>query len=219
MISSGHQHNLVLLVSFIIQIYLSVSINQPSSKVKTFLTPSNKILLRAPPNFETVVSVNTRCEVTCKNVITDPGVSLTQYMTLPVEQYVLMKLPAGATLHHDSSTNQFLLTVPTLKFFHVECLPKVYCQVQSQESESLVKQSAVTITSDKCILSGSDYVNRLNSRFQFNIVTRFTWVDSPSDCRIISNSDLVVYVDAPPPFNVLPNDVLEKTGNVVMQQV
>jgi Protein of unknown function (DUF1997) len=164
-----------------------------------------------PSRFDTIVKVSSRSEVKCPS-IPGNGVSLTDYMRLPVEQYAIVPLPGNAKLIRDEKTGVFVLTVPKLTFFTLECLPRVYCKVDTSPNGD-----AVRIYSDKCVLSGSKYVDKLNEHYWFSVRTQFTWVDSPSDKRIKSKSDILVYVDPPPPFSAFPKSVLESTGNLVMQ--
>jgi hypothetical protein len=131
-------------------------------------------------------------------------------MRLPSDQYVCIPLPARATLTRQD-VDEFLLRVPKVKFFHVECLPTVYCSVSTEDNQ-------VTIRSNKCILSGSDAVERLNSCYKFEVTTRFRWVDTKYDKRIISTSDILVFVNPPQPFKSIPSRVLEQTGNYVMKK-
>ena len=184
-------------------IFLVVLFFHQSSSSTTSRPP-----LRFGPRFNTIVQVSSSSEVRCA-LTSDPGVSLTDYMTLPSAQYVCIPLPARAQLTR-VATDEFVLSVPAIHFFFLECLPRVFCSVTTDAD-------AVTIRSSKCILGGSAAVERLNAAYKFSVTTRFRWVDKPHDKRILSTSDILVFVDPPPPFNTFPRPVLESTGNFVMQ--
>ena len=185
-------------------VFLIVLLRQSSSSP----TSSTRPPLRFGPSFDTVVQVSSSSQIRCA-LTADAGISLTEYMTLPSAQYVCIPLPARAQLQRVAQ-DEFVLSVPAVKFFHLECLPRVYCSVTTEAD-------AVTIQSSKCVLGGSPAVERLNSAYRFSVTTRFRWVDKPHDKRILSTSDILVYVDPPPPFSAFPRQVLERTGNFVMQ--
>ena len=167
-------------------------------------TPLRRSSLAA---YTTFIRVNTRHQRRCPDRV-DRTVSLSDYMRLPVEQYVCIEMPLHAHLARLNS-NLFQLTVPPVTFFHLQVCPTVYCNVTQNHT-------AVIIQSDKCNLEGSSYVRSLNSCFRFSIRTVFTWVDRPADQHILSSSDLFVEVDPPPPFASVPVPILEKTGQLAM---
>lgn len=121
-------------------------------------------------------------------------VTLTTYMRLPVEQYVLIPMPLGSSLTKVENTQQlmdedelqststspygeeFELVVPTITFFNLSLQPIVYASVQPHANQ-------VVISSDKCILRGSSFIERtkLNERFDFRVKTTLTWNDALSN--------------------------------------
>ena len=136
------------------------------------------------------------------------GVSLSDYMRLPVEQYVCIEMPLNSTLERLEGT-LFNLTVPPVGFFHLEVSPMLKCRV-SQDDDSIV------IKSNDCVLRGSPYVVGLNGCYDFNVETRFKWEDS-EDCKVLkSNSHIHVEVDPPHPFKFFPKKVLSSTGHLAM---
>lgn len=160
-------------------------------------------------------------------------VTLTKYMNLPVEQYVLIPMPLGSSLgvsseHRDQSLSawtEFELIVPTITFFKLSLQPIVYASVQPQKKQ-------VVISSNTCILRGSPFIEKvqLNDRFDFSVNTTLTWEDSLSSsngqslgddptagCSITANTCINVDVDVPRPFSSLPKAILEKTGNAAMR--
>ena len=167
--------------------------------------------LRFGSRFNHIVQVSSASSVRC-GLTADTGITLTTYMQLPSSQYVCIPLPARATLDKaPGSSDEFLLKMPQIQFFDLKVLPKVYCNVKTEEDQ-------VTISSTKCTLGGSYAAERLNECYKFNVVTKFRWIDTPYDRRILSTSDILVYVDPPLPFSLLPQRVLETTGNYVMKQ-
>lgn len=121
-------------------------------------------------------------------------------------------MPMQSTLSRIKDTeNEFLLEVPCVKFFHLLCKPTVYCTVTKSDD------GKITITSDKCILSGSPMIDSLNEHYKFNVITQFTWKDTKHQRVITSNSKILVLIDPPSIFKAFPKSLLESTGNLVMQ--
>ena len=174
------------------------------------------------------------------NAIAD-DVTLTSYMQLPVEQYVLIPMPLGSSLSTTCKSQsldegtEFELVVPTVSFFKVSLQPVVYASVQPQENR-------VVITSNQCILHGSPFIEKvqLNDRFDFCVNTTLTWEDSlapgnaearndnpndheheteeenddnPPGCFITAQTCIDIQVDVPRPFSSLPKAFVEKAGN------
>ena len=175
------------------------------------------------------------------------NVTLTNYMQLPVEQYVLIPMPLGSSLttrdkskNSDTGTDllsantEFELVVPTITFFKMSLQPVVYASVYPQENR-------VVISSSKCILRGSSFIEKtqLNDRFDFSVNTTLTWNDTMSDiylsqnnnqngdvnedenhmnmrCSITAETCIKVDVDVPRPFSSIPKRIIERTGNAAM---
>ena len=125
------------------------------------------------------------------------NVTLTNYMQLPVEQYVLIPMPLGSSLTtRDKSKNsatgtdllsantEFELVVPTITFFKMSLQPVVYASVYPQENR-------VVISSSRCILRGSSFIEKtqLNDRFDFCVNTTLTWNDTISDIYLSQNNN------------------------------
>jgi len=156
---------------------------------------------------DTVIDVSSSFEHEC-SLVRDHEVSLDDYMQLPVEQYVCIKMPLDATLER-MHTTIFNLTVPPVKFFNLEVSPMLVCEV-TQDKNSVV------IRSNSCTLRGSPYVEGLNGCYDMNIETRFRWMDAPEKKSIQSSSRILVEVDPPPPFKYFPKKVLTSTGHLAM---
>jgi len=165
------------------------------------------------------------------------NVTLTHYMQLPVEQYVLIPMPLGSSLttrgrvndnnQKLSSNTEFELVVPTITFFSLSLTPVVYATVQPQENQ-------VIISSNQCILRGSPFIEKvqLNDRFDFFVNTTLTWADdttlahyqngdkdiyaNSTACSITAETCIKVDVDVPRPFNTIPKRIIERTGNAAM---
>ena len=139
----------------------------------------------------------------------DNAVNLEKYMTLPVEQYVLVPMPMNSKLSRQD--DHFLLTVPPLQFLSLQVQPFVTAQVQMTPTQ-------VVITSTDCQLQCPDeasYLERvqLNDRFRFVQTTTLTWDES----NIFAKAQIKVDVDPPPPFHKLPRRLLQATGNAAMR--
>ena len=207
----------------------------------------------APPRVkDTKVSVDGKSTVAIvppPNQALSGNVTLTDYMQLPVAQYVLIPMPMGSSLTRmddncdgdfssDSAddTTEFELVVPNITFFKMIMQPVVYATVQPQKNR-------VVISSTKCILRGSSFIERveLNDRFDFSVNTTLTWEDAlvPQTnqardvnqdgcveddatednsicCSITAATSISVDVDVPRPFNAIPRRVLERTGNAAV---
>lgn len=185
----------------------------PTKIISTSLDIWNKNVVRKRGGsqlsmaFNTFVRVESNYEAKCATK-TDPGVSLTDYMRLPVEQYVCLQMPLNATLER-MANNQFNLTVPPVRFFHLDVSPVLICDV-TQTADS------VQIASKQCILRGSNYVVGLNGCYNINVVTKFQWTDTAEKRSIQSSSKIYVEVDPPKPFKYFGKTILESTGSLAM---
>jgi hypothetical protein len=81
--------------------------------------------------FDTIVKVESKFEAKC-GLEADPGISLTSYMQLPVDQYVCIQMPLNASLERIVGS-QFNLTVPPVRFFHLDVSPSLICEVTQTE--------------------------------------------------------------------------------------
>ncbi len=173
------------------------------------------------------------------------NVTLTNYMRLPVEQYVLIPMPLDSSLTRIESTNKsttttilespshgtppcaaelFELVIPNITFFRLKLQPVLYATVTPQTNQ-------VIISSDKCVLRGSPFIEKvkLNERFDFNVTTTLTWQDvyysaqsnsQPNTTELSTISAVTsinINVDVPQPFNSIPKRILEATGNAAVK--
>ena len=130
-----------------------------------------------PPSFQSLSGE----DFDGSNTNSDDDVSLSNYMQLPVEQYVLIEMPLGSSLtkldNNTSSSSdngeEFELVVPEITFFNLTLQPVVLCTVQPMEDK-------VVIVSDYCYLRGSSFIEktRLNERFDFKVRCMLTWYDN-----------------------------------------
>jgi hypothetical protein len=165
------------------------------------------------------------------------NVTLTHYMRLPVDQYVLIPMPLGSSLNrmdnidgdvspssidYPSECSEFELVVPTISFFKLSLQPVVYATVQPHLNR-------VVISSTKCVLCGSPFIEKvkLNDRFDFSVNCTLTWEDPLSnssmsqlgeiECSITSETCIKVDVDVPKPFRSIPKRLIERAGNAAMK--
>lgn len=118
--------------------------------------------------YNTFVTVDSTFETPC-SLVADNGVSLSDYMQLPVEQYVCIKMPLDATLERMEGT-KFNMTVPPVRFFTLDVSPTIICNVAQNDQY-------VTIESSDCTLRGSPYVVGLNGCYRLKISATFSWFD------------------------------------------
>lgn len=145
------------------------------------------------------------------NTRADEGASLTNYMRLPVEQYVTLDIPMSARFNLERIPgNRFLLSVPPMKFFDVEVNPLVYATVDHTDS-------AVVIASDEVKLAGSDFVKSLNGLFSTKFRSELSWRDRPNDKVIMAKAEIEMGLNPPPPFNLIPRELQENTANLVFK--
>mmetsp|Transcript_21564 Transcript_21564/g.33425 ORF Transcript_21564/g.33425 Transcript_21564/m.33425 type:complete len:259 (-) Transcript_21564:54-830(-) len=154
------------------------------------------------------------------------GLCLSQYMALPVEQYVLVPMPLNSTLTR-GTCGYFELAVPTIRFMWLDVRPVVEASVRTERDR-------VIIQSNKCVLSSeSNFIERvrLNERFDFSVEAVLTWEDGDGDgdvaerevrddgsmCTLSAETVLSVDVDVPAPFSAIPRRVIQKMGNVAMR--
>ncbi|KAL7537511.1 hypothetical protein ACHAXR_007860 [Thalassiosira sp. AJA248-18] len=212
--------NIFLLVSF----YLPISFGFSVAPVAV-----------APPPPTRVKDTKVAVEGNATNPIIPPShalshnVTLTDYMRLPVEQYVLIPMPLGSSLTRISDNNdvdsiipstslldegtEFELVVPIITFFKIQLQPVVYASVQPQKNR-------VVISSNQCILRGSPFIEKvqLNDRFDFCVNTTLTWEDVLSPENLAQTETCIkVDVDVPRPFSSIPRSIIERTGNAAMR--
>merc|ERR1719171_825470 len=173
-----------------------------SSKDARFDSKFKDVYVHAESSYQQTVSTTA-----------DKGVSLTNYMRLPVEQYMCIDIPLGGKpkLQRVGEVDGgFRLTVPPLKIFDLEVFPIVEATVSQTDS-------SVVIESYKVTLGGSQFVQSLNGIFEMKVKAELTYKDTPYDKVIFGNSDIKMWVNSPPPFNLMPKEIQETTGNVAMQ--
>ena len=118
--------------------------------------------------YNTFVEVDSKFETPC-SLLADEGVSLSDYMQLPVDQYVCIKMPLDATLDRMEGS-KFNMTVPPVRFFTLDVSPTIICNVRQNDQY-------VTIDSSECTLRGSPYVEGLNGCYRLKVSSTFTWSD------------------------------------------
>jgi len=162
------------------------------------------------------------------------GVCLEDYMTLPVEQYVLLPGLEAERL----ADGQFLFTGPRLRLFSVWIQPLVTMQVASNKAERTVRLSATS-----CEIRGSELIEktRLNERFHMQMESEITWavgdgaaaaateaeaeeaeegLCAPENIAAIYNKvSLNVWAEVVPPFSWMPRRPLEASTSSILQGV
>ena len=155
-------------------------------------------------------------------------VRLTDYMRLPVEQYVCVPMPLNSKLSRlpGGTTNDFELVVPNVRFLSLEVQPIVHAVVTLADDR-------VIIEGDRCTLTGSPFVgrSRLNERFNFCVRAELSWVDLDSGVgvglveegeeeegnAISADTTIEVDVDTPFPFRTIGKRAIERMGDKALQ--
>ena len=102
--------------------------------------PNIALYMAKERNYNTFVKVKSNFEA--QTILEhDENCSLKDYMRLPVDQYVCIKMPLNAKLQR-LNDNFFNLTVPPVTFFNLQVSPTVQCIVSQT-------QDAVVIESDR----------------------------------------------------------------------
>jgi len=141
-------------------------------------------------------------------------VSLSRYMTLPVEQYFVLD---PSQIRHIGN-NRFMLKVPRINIFNAWLEPEV--EIVTTSSASPPK---VVLQAENCRIRGSEGIEswKLDQRFCLSFVTELTWsseqrLEGPGPGQITGNAKLEVFSEVIPPFNLMPRSMLEGSCNVVM---
>jgi hypothetical protein len=247
---------LIVVINIQTSLPFSVVLSSPPPPSPTTRVKDTKVIVngRATVVIDTLPPPRQQQDDDDNNALSD-NVTLTDYMRLPVEQYVLIPMPLGSNLRklesnigessasslmnasENCTTTEFELTVPIIKFFKLSFQPVVYATVQPYPNQ-------VIISSTKCILGGSPFIEKvkLNDRFDFSVNTTLTWEDNDdyylttTTNNIISNHDnlrevkkqqqervihaetcICVNIDIPKPFNTIPKRLIERAGNAAMK--
>jgi len=148
----------------------------------------------------------------------DRVVGLTDYMRLPVEQYVCVPMPLHAKLSRlpGGNSNDFELVVPKVRLGWLEVQPVVH-------AVATVKDDRVVIEGNQCTLRGSPFIgrSRLNERFDFRVRAELSWVDEKEGevrgNQISADTTIEVNVDTPFPFRTIGKRAIEKMGDKALQ--
>jgi hypothetical protein len=109
-------------------------------------------------NYNTFVGASSSFVAPCSLEVDTSAMSLTDYMRLPVDQYVCIQMPLDAALQRVAGED-FTLTIPPVTFFNLALSPTMYCHVTQTDN-------SVRITSQQIVLGGSPYIESLNGCFR-----------------------------------------------------
>lgn len=145
---------------------------------------------------------------------TGDGVEVQDYLKLPIEQYFISD-PDRIT---KVSENEFLFQLPRLLFFNVWVAPVVTMSVRVTEEP----QTVVNIEAMRCVVEGSSFVEkmRINDRLRIKVRTSLREAEGgEGDASLLrAATNLEVWCEIVPPFNLLPKKFLEKSCNAVLKQ-
>lgn len=236
-------HPICCVHTIILVAFTSLSLLPPSIQIQAALS-----LPRSKSNSKFKPLVKIRASKTITQPIPDQHEfkeSLQKYMQLPASQYTCVPMPLNSSLTRIKGTkDQFRLTVPPISLKSpgvplVEVSPIVFAQV-------LVDKNEVRITSDKCIIEGSQFIQdfHINDFFEFKVNVLLTWndnindnvnhhhhhhhrgqhavIDAGDDASfggpfIRAQSEIEIDLDPPGPFAFVPKQILEAVGNRAIQ--
>lgn len=136
---------------------------------------------------------------------------LSEYMSLPASQYSV--LDAERIEREDENT--FKCYVYRFKFFSFEVCPVLLVRVEEQPYGCRIRLLS-------CKLEGSPIVVAQNEKFSASMVNEvsYSFSDESSTARqLISETTIEVVIDIPFAFRVIPVEMIESTGNQVLQQL
>ncbi|MEW5307847.1 MAG: hypothetical protein WDW38_011122 [Sanguina aurantia] len=157
-------------------------------------------------------------------VFTEPGVTLSDYMLLPVEQYFVLDPKTVAFLGGD----RFTLFVPRINLLTVWVEPVVEVSVNIQGGPN----PTVLLKAENCRIRGSELITsmRLDEKFVLKFQTQLTWATNtehprdrgldappPGTGSISAASKLDVWSEVVRPFNSMPRGALQASCNLVMR--
>eukprot|EP01018_Ginkgo_biloba_P020368 Gb_21996 [translate_table: standard] len=143
-------------------------------------------------------------------VIEELGRPLAEYMRLPASQYSVL----DAERIERVDENTFRCYVYRFKFFSFEVCPVLLVRVEEQSNGCRIQLLS-------CKLEGSPVVVAQNEKFSASMVNEISCStdDSSSTQKLISNTTIEVVIDIPFPFRTIPVELIESTGNQVLQQL
>lgn len=136
---------------------------------------------------------------------------LSEYMSLPASQYSV--LDAERIVREDENT--FKCYVYRFKFFAFEVCPVLLVRVEEQPNGCRIRLLS-------CKLEGSPIVVAQNEKFSASMVNEvsYSFSDESSTARqLISETTIEVIIDIPFAFRPIPVEIIESTGNQVLQQL
>jgi hypothetical protein len=144
------------------------------------------------------------------------SLSIDHYMKLPPEQYSALE----PTLISHLEKNRFRLRVPKLKLYGLWVAPVV--DIVATQLDNPAK---VVLTSENCILQGSQWVRKvgLNDFLTVRFRTELSWTSSRTITEKVSKGSItgIVFLEVMthviPPFNLIPRPVLEGTVNAILR--
>ena len=151
------------------------------------------------------------CEVPVEGA-TGAGIEVENYLNLPIEQYFI----ADPDRMTKVSDNEFLFRLPRLRFFNVWVAPQVTMSVQLEGDP----QTVVNIRANKCVVQGSDFIEKMKLNDKLSIKVKTSLREGSTDDHaqtLKAATNLEVWCEIVPPFNLLPKAFLEKSCNAVLR--
>ncbi|QDZ22380.1 DUF1997 domain-containing protein [Chloropicon primus] len=151
------------------------------------------------------------CEVPVDGAVGE-GVEVDSYLKLPIEQYFISD-PERIT---KVSENTFLFELPQMSFFNVWVAPAVTMSVNVEDNPAVVN-----IECEECLVKGSSFVEKMkiNERLRIKVKTSLKEGRNLEAGPVLeAATELDVWCEVVPPFNLLPTAVLEKSCNGVLRR-
>lgn len=140
-------------------------------------------------------------------IVEEQGKPLADYMALPASQYSVLDAKKIERL----SDTTFRCFVGRLRFFSWEIEPVLTVSVQAQDRGCTIKLLSTE-------LQGSKIFEDMNKLFDAEMTNIVSWrVANDTAKEIISNTELVVSLEVPDWFKMVPKETIEKAGSRVLQ--
>jgi len=154
------------------------------------------------------ISADVRATVPVNQRGTQEGTSLSTYMRLSPEFVCGLDLPLGAKLQRCSDTG-YLISLPRMDILDVWVQPTATAVTTSQEGMIAIKSNTATIV-------GSEQVESLGLTERYDCDADIKWSSAGQDA-IVCNAKLVLHIDMPMPFSMMPKMITQTAGDTALR--
>eukprot|EP00899_Mesostigma_viride_P027984 jgi/Mesvir1/8370/Mv12621-RA.1 len=169
------------------------------------------------------VLLNAQCkeEVVVKETEGAP-VTLSDYMTLPPEQYAELG-PGGTVTRLDGS--KFRLEAPSLEIFNINAQAVLDLEVRLLKPRTPLGSQRVQIVATNCSLRGSPALDRwqLDKLMRVEWITELSWKSKAGNAgkgpsKIMGYSKLNIWCEIVGAFQQVPPSLLKSVANMVLRR-